>query len=142
MLFGMATKFLVCGTLAEPYEGLQHTGQEPSPRSWTDGSPRVAHPARSKYEVTDELPNWLLIYQSVSDKTADQFCDELGINRSVAKRDCPDRHHWHHCWHHGIEPILPSHTSVGAERDTLAHQYVVDSAAQEMIDVYGADGQD
>ena len=96
----------------------------------------------SKYEVTDELHNWLLIYQSVSDKTADQFCDELGISRSVAKRAVAPTGTIGIIagTTTGIEPIFAVAYKRRYLKGTRWHyQYVVDSAAQEMIDVYGAD---
>jgi ribonucleoside-diphosphate reductase alpha chain len=95
----------------------------------------------SKYEVTDELHNWLHIYKAVSDQTADKFCDELGISRSVAKRAVAPTGTIGIIagTTTGIEPIFAVAYKRRYLKGTRWHyQYVVDSAAQEMIDVYDA----
>jgi ribonucleoside-diphosphate reductase alpha chain len=95
----------------------------------------------SKYEVTPELHQWLSVYKGESDATATWFADVLGVSRPVAVRAIAPT---------GTIGILAG-TSTGVEpifavaykrrylkNNRWTYQYVVDSAAQELIDLYGA----
>jgi ribonucleoside-diphosphate reductase alpha chain len=96
----------------------------------------------SRYEVTDELHQWLSVYKGESDRTATWFADYLGVSRPVAVRAIAPT---------GTIGILAG-TSTGIEpifavaykrrylkNNRWTYQYVVDSAAQELIDLYGSD---
>lgn len=96
-----------------------------------------------RYEVTPELHQWLSVYQGESDKVSKEFADRLSITRPVANRAIAPT---------GSIGILAG-TSTGIEpifavaykrrylkgNDRWAYQYVVDSAAQELIEFYGVD---
>ena len=142
----LATKFLICGTLraelpyAKVYEvrvknrrlGLGLMGMH----EWLVKR-------GEKYEVTPELHKWLSIYKGVSDNISKEFSDELSISRPVANRAIAPTGSISILAgsSSGIEPIF----AVAYKRRYLTggtkwkYQYVVDSAAQELIDMYGAD---
>ncbi len=94
-----------------------------------------------KYEVTEELHKWLAVYKGVSDEASRKSADSFGISRPVANRAIAPT---------GSIGILAG-TSTGVEpifavaykrrylkgQNRWHYQYVVDSAAQEIIDLYG-----
>jgi len=142
----LATKFLVCGTLEAklPYDKVYET-REKNRRLGLGlmGMHEWLIQRSEKYLVTEELHKWLAAYRDVSDKTGDSFCDKLGISRPVAKRAVAPT---------GTIGILAGTTTgieplfaVAYKRRYLKngtdwhYQYVVDSAAQELIDMYGVD---
>jgi ribonucleoside-diphosphate reductase alpha chain len=96
----------------------------------------------SKYEVTPELHRWLSVYKSVSDKTAKKIADDFCVHAPVAVRAIAPT---------GTIGILAGTTTgveplfaVAYKRRYLKanrwhYQYVVDSAAHELIDLYGVD---
>ncbi len=141
----LATKFLMCGTFKAklPYEkvydvrvknrrlglGLMGMHEWLIKRSY-------------KYEVTPELHKWLGVYKGVSDevskKTANEFdCSTPVANRAIAPTGSIGILAGTST---GVEPIF----AVAYKRRYLKggtrwhYQYVVDSAAQELIDLYGA----
>ena len=140
----LATKFLICGTLRAqlPYQkvydvraknrrlGLGLMGMH----EWLV---KRGH----KYEVTDELHRWLAIYKGVSDDTSRKFSNKLSISTPVANRAIAPTGSIGILagTTTGIEPIF----AVAYKRRYLTngtrwkYQYVVDSAAQELIDIYG-----
>ena len=139
----LGTKFLVCGTLKAklPYAKVYET-REKNRRLGLGlmGMHEWLIKRGSSYEVTPELHRWLAVYRGASDKTSDAFSNELGISRPVAKRAIAPT---------GTIGILAG-TTTGVEplfavaykrrylKGTKWHyQYVVDSAAQELIDLYG-----
>ena len=141
----LVTKFLICGTIVAqlPYEKIYET-REKNRRLGLGlmGLHEWLIARNEKYEVTDELHRWLKVYQDVSNGTSDKFADELGISRPVAKRAVAPTGTIGIIagTTTGVEPIF----AVAYKRRYLKNnrwhfQYVVDAAAQEMIDVYGAD---
>lgn len=141
----LATLFLVCGTLVAelPYQKVYDV-REKNRRLGLGlmGLHEWLIKRGEKYEVTPELHRWLAAYQSVSDAAADAFCDTLGISRPVAKRSIAPTGSIGILagTTTGIEPIY----AVAFKRRYLKnkkwhYQYVVDSAAKEMIDLYGVD---
>jgi ribonucleoside-diphosphate reductase alpha chain len=96
----------------------------------------------SRYEVTPELHKWLSVYKGQSDTTSSNFADYLGVSRPVANRAIAPTGSIGILagTSTGLEPIF----AVAYKRRYLKggnrwhYQYVVDSAAQELIDMYGA----
>ena len=141
----LATKFLLCGTLRAqlPYDKVYDV-REKNRRLGLGlmGLHEWLIQRNSKYETTEEMHRWLKVYEAESDSVSDSFADELGISRPVAKRAVAPTgtigiiagtSTW-------VEPIF----AVSYKRRYLKnrrwhYQYVVDSAAQEMIDLYGTD---
>ena len=142
----LGTKFLICGTLrAElPYEQVYKT-REKNRRLGLGlmGMHEWLVKRGEKYEVTPTLHRWLSIYQGVSDDTSKKFSNELSISRPVANRAIAPTGSISILAgsSSGIEPIF----AVAYKRRYLRggtrwkYQYVIDSAAQELIDMYGAD---
>tara|TARA_R100000900_G_scaffold80006_1_gene62908 strand:+ start:834 stop:2534 length:1701 start_codon:yes stop_codon:yes gene_type:complete len=141
----LATKFLICGTLRAqlPYEKVYKT-REKNRRLGLGlmGLHEWLIQRGSRYETTEEMHRWLKIYKSESDRVSDNFSDELGISRPVAKRAVAPTGTIGIIagTSTGVEPIF----AVAYKRRYLKnrrwhYQYVVDSAAQEMIELYNAD---
>ena len=141
----LATKFLICGTLRAqlPYEKVYKT-REKNRRLGLGlmGLHEWLIQRGSKYETTEEMHRWLKIYKSESDKVSDEFSDSLGISRPVAKRAVAPTGTIGIIagTSTGVEPIF----AVAYKRRYLKnrrwhYQYVIDSAAQEMIELYDAD---
>ena len=140
----LATKFLLCGTLKAklPYQKID-TVRERNRRLGLGlmGVHEWLIKRGYKYEVTPELHQWLSTYRGVSDSTSRDFSTELCISRPVAVRAIAPT---------GSIGILAG-TSTGVEpifavsyrrrylkgQSRWHYQYVVDSAAQEIIDLYG-----
>lgn len=142
----LGTMFLICGTLKAqlPYDKVYETRAKN--RRLGLGFMGVHEwliKKGYKYEVTPELHQWLSVYKGVSDQVSSSFADRLSISRPVANRAIAPT---------GSIGILAG-TSTGVEpifavaykrrylkgKDRWAYQYVVDSAAQELIEFYGAD---
>lgn len=142
----LGTMFLICGTLKAqlPYDKVYLTRAKN--RRLGLGFMGVHEwliKKGYKYEVTPELHQWLSVYKGVSDNVSKSFSDRLSISRPVANRAIAPT---------GSIGILAG-TSTGIEpifavaykrrylkgKDRWAYQYVVDSAAQELIEFYGAD---
>jgi len=142
----LATKFLICGTLIAqlPYQKVYDV-REKNRRLGLGlmGLHEWLIKRNYKYEVTPELHKWLGVYKGVSDCTSSSFADALGISRPVANRAIAPTGSIGILagTTTGIEPIF----SVAYKRRYLKngtkwhYQYVVDSAAQELIDLYGQD---
>lgn len=142
----LGTKFLICGTIRGelPYEKVYQV-REKNRRLGLGlmGVHEWLLKRGYRYEVTPELHQWLGVYRDVSDSVGDGFCDELGISRPVAKRAIAPTGTIGILagTSTGIEPIF----AVAYKRRYLRngtqwhYQYVVDSAAQELIDLYGLD---
>ena len=142
----LGTKFLICGTLRAdlPYQKVYDV-REATRRLGLGlmGMHEWLIKKGYKYECTPELHQWLSVYKGVSDKTADAFADSLSISRPVAKRAIAPTGSIGILagTTTGVEPLF----AVAYKRRYLTggqrwkYQYVVDSAAQELIDHYGVD---
>jgi ribonucleoside-diphosphate reductase alpha chain len=142
----LATKFLLCGTLKAqlPYDGVYKT-REKNRRLGLGlmGMHEWLIKKGYRYEVTPELHQWLSVYRGVSDRVSVSSADALGISRPVANRAIAPTGSIGILagTSTGVEPIF----AVAYKRRYLKsgnrwhYQYVVDSAAQELIDMYGAD---
>jgi|TARA_R110000744_G_scaffold19401_2_gene51323 ribonucleoside-diphosphate reductase alpha chain len=144
-LVALGTKFLICGTMKAklPYAKVYET-REKNRRLGLGlmGMHEWLIQRGSKYEVTPELHSWLQVYKGVSDKVSKETADEFSISRPVANRAIAPTGSIGILagTSTGVEPIF----AVAYKRRYLkgntrwVYQYVVDSAAQELIDRYGA----
>ena len=140
----LATKFLICGTMKAklPYEKVYLT-REKNRRLGLGlmGMHEWLIKKGQKYEVSDELHQWLSVYKGVSDKVSRETADQFSITRPVANRAIAPTGSIGILagTSTGVEPIF----AVAYKRRYLKggnkwhYQYVVDSAAQEIIDLYG-----
>jgi ribonucleoside-diphosphate reductase alpha chain len=95
-----------------------------------------------RYEVTEELKRWLSIYRDVSRATANSFSNKLSVSNPVACRAIAPTGSIGILagTTTGIEPLYAVAYKRRYLKGTKWHyQYVVDSAAEEMINVYGID---
>ena len=144
-LVELSTKFLICGTLKAhlPYEKVHET-REKNRRLGLGfmGVHEWLIKRNYKYEVTQELHSWLSVYRGVSDKVSKEFAEKLSVSTPVANRAIAPTGSIGILagTSTGVEPIF----AVAYKRRYLkgtnrwVYQYVVDSAAQELIDLYGA----
>ena len=144
-LVALGTKFLICGTMKAklPYAKV-YEPREKNRRLGLGlmGMHEWLIQRGSKYEVTPELHSWLQVYKGVSDKVSKETADEFSISRPVANRAIAPTGSIGILagTSTGVEPIF----AVAYKRRYLkgntrwVYQYVVDSAAQELIDRYGA----
>ncbi len=140
----LATKFLICGTLKAklPYEKVERV-REKNRRLGLGlmGMHEWLIKSGSKYEVTEELHRWLAVYKGVSDDASAKLASKLSISKPVANRAIAPTGSIGILagTSTGVEPIF----AVAYKRRYLGsnlkwkYQYVVDSAAQEIIDLYG-----
>jgi len=139
----LATKFLLCGTLraALPYEKVYEVRN--SNRRLGLGLMGLHEwliQRGHKYETTPELHRWFKVYEAESDKVARAFANTLNISIPVAVRAVAPTGTIGILGgtSTGVEPIF----AVAYKRRYLKnkrwhYQYVVDSAAQEMIELCG-----
>ena len=141
----LATKFLICGTLRAqlPYDKVYRT-REKNRRLGLGlmGLHEWLIQRGSRYETTEEMHRWLKIYKSESDKVSRDFSNKLNISSPVAIRAVAPTGTIGIIagTSTGVEPIF----AVAYKRRYLKnrrwhYQYVVDSAAQEMIELYDTD---
>jgi ribonucleoside-diphosphate reductase alpha chain len=142
----LATKFLLCGTLRAdlPYPKIAEI-REKNRRLGVGlmGIHEWLLKRNYRYEVTPELHNWLRFYRGITNQTANEFADTLSVSRPIAKRAIAPTGTIGILagTSTGIEPIF----AVAYKRRYLRegtkwhYQYVVDSAAQELINLYGLD---
>ncbi len=140
----LASKFLVCGTLRAdlPYDKVYKV-REKNRRLGLGlmGIHEWLLQRGQKYEVTDELKQWLEVYRSESEKAANEHCDRFYISRPVAYRAIAPT---------GTIGILASTTTgieplfaVAYKRRFLTdgtkwkYSYVVDATADRLIKEYG-----
>ena len=138
----LATKFLLCGTLRAtlPYEKVYEVRN--SNRRLGLGLMGLHEwliQRGHKYETTPELHRWFKVYEAESDKVARSFANTLNISVPVAVRAVAPTGTIGILGgtSTGVEPIF----AVAYKRRYLKnkrwhYQYVVDSAAQEMIELY------
>jgi len=138
----LATKFLLCGTLRAtlPYEKVYEVRN--SNRRLGLGLMGLHEwliQRGHKYETTPELHRWFKVYEAESDKVARSFANKLNISVPVAVRAVAPTGTIGILGgtSTGVEPIF----AVAYKRRYLKnkrwhYQYVVDSAAQEMIELY------
>ncbi|KXB06438.1 hypothetical protein AKJ51_03685 [candidate division MSBL1 archaeon SCGC-AAA382A20] len=139
----LATKFLLCGTLraALPYEKVYEVRN--SNRRLGLGLMGLHEwliQRGHKYETTPELHRWFKVYEAESDKIARSFANTLNVSVPVAVRAIAPTGTIGILGgtSTGVEPIF----AVAFKRRYLKnkrwhYQYVVDSAAHEMIELYG-----
>lgn len=142
----LASKFLVCGTLRAdlPYEKVYKV-REKNRRLGLGlmGIHEWLLQRGYKYEVTDELKQWLEVYRTESKKSADEHCDRFYISRPIAYRAIAPTGSIGILagTTTGIEPLF----AVAYKRRFLTegtkwkYQYVVDPTAQGLIQEYGVD---
>jgi ribonucleoside-diphosphate reductase alpha chain len=140
----LGTKFLICGTLRAqlPYDKVYKVRAKNRRLGLgLMGMHEWLIKRGSKYEVTEELHRWLSVYRGISDKSSAQFADSLSVSRPVATRAIAPTGSIGILagTTTGVEPLF----AVAYKRRYLTngtrwkYQYVVDSAAQELIDIYG-----
>lgn len=142
----LASKFLVCGTLRAdlPYDKVYKV-REKNRRLGLGlmGIHEWLLQRGQKYEVTDELKQWLQVYEQESKRSADEHCDRFYISRPIAYRAIAPT---------GTIGILASTTTgieplfaVAYKRRFLTdgtkwkYMYVVDATAERLINEYGLD---
>lgn len=142
----LATAFLICGTLKAklPYEKVDLVRAKNRRLGLgLMGIHEWLIKRGHRYDVVPELHQWLSIYEGESDAASRSFADRLSISRPVANRAIAPTGSIGILagTSSGIEPIF----AVAYKRRYLKggnqwhYQYVVDNAAQELIDLYGAD---
>ena len=139
----LATKFLLCGTLKAklPYSKVYQV-REKNRRLGLGlmGIHEWLIKAEQKYEVTKDLHKWLAIYKGVSEHVSVNTADALGISRPIANRAIAPTGSIGILagTSTGIEPIFAlAYKRRYLKNKRWHYQYVVDSSAQEIIDLYG-----
>ena len=137
----LASKFLVCGLIRAhlPYSKVDKVRQQNSRIGLgLMGMHEWLLQRNYKYEMADELRSWLKVYQNESERSANEHCDRLFLNRPKGYRAIAPT---------GSISILAGTTSgvepiyaVSYKRRYLAdgtrwkHQFMVDGTAQALID--------
>ena len=137
----LASKFLVCGLIRAqlPYEKIAKVRRDNSRIGLgLMGMHEWLLKRDSRYEMTDELKQWMKVYERESKRSADQHCDRLFLKRTKGYRAIAPT---------GTISILAGTTSgvepiyaVAYRRRYLTdgtrwkHQFVVDGTAQALID--------
>jgi ribonucleoside-diphosphate reductase alpha chain len=141
----LATKFLLCGTFVAdlPYQKVYEV-REKNRRLGLGlmGVHEWLLMRGYKYEVNEVLHAWLREYQRESDSTSVEFATHLGCSIPVGVRAIAPTGTIGILagTTTGIEPVFATAYKRRYLKGTQWHyQYVVDSAAQELIDRYGID---
>tara|TARA_R110000764_G_scaffold225176_1_gene314559 strand:+ start:419 stop:2104 length:1686 start_codon:yes stop_codon:yes gene_type:complete len=139
----LATKFLICGTVKAklPYEKVYDVRKKNRRLGLgLMGMHEWLIKRGSKYEVTEELHQWLGVYRGMSDDTSKKTADKMDLSRPIANRAIAPTGSIGILagTSTGVEPIFAvSYKRRYLKNGTRWHyQYVVDSAAQELIDLY------
>jgi len=140
----LASKFLVCGTLRAdlPYDKVYRV-REKNRRLGLGlmGIHEWLLQRGQKYEVTNELHKWLVVYRDESERAAREHCDRLYISHPVAFRAIAPTGTIGilAATTTGIEPLF----SVAYKRRFLTdgtkwkYQFVIDAVADRIIREYG-----
>lgn len=141
----LATAFLLCGTLRSelPYAKINMVrGRNRRLGLGLMGLHEWLLARGYKYEVVPELERWLSVYKGASDKAASEYAIRFEISSPIARRAVAPTGTIGILagTSTGIEPIF----AIAYKRRFLKgskwhYQYVVDGAAQELINVYGLD---
>jgi len=142
----LASKFLVCGTMrADLPNDKVYRVREKNRRLGLGimGVHEWLLKRGYRYEMNEELRQWMEVYRDESERAADEHCDRLYLNRPKGYRAiaptgtigilC--------CTSTGLEPIY----SVAYKRrylvgtDEWKYQYVIDSTAENLIKELGID---
>lgn len=140
----LSIQFLLCGTLVAelPYEKIYETRAKNRRLGLgLMGIHEWLLKRGYKYEVVDELKQWLKIYKDESELAANTLADKLGISRPVAYRAIAPTGTIGIMagTTTGIEPLF----AVAYKRRYLKgmkewhYQYVIDGTAKILIDKYG-----
>jgi ribonucleoside-diphosphate reductase alpha chain len=140
----LATKFLVCGTIrAELPYGKVAEVRERNRRLGLGlmGVHEWLLKRGGRYNVTEELHEWLKVYRDESERAGKEHCDHLFISHPVAFRAIAPTGSIGilACTTTGIEPLF----GVAYKRRYLTdgtrwrYEYVVDAVAEHMIQEYG-----
>jgi ribonucleoside-diphosphate reductase alpha chain len=140
----LATKFLICGTLGAdlPYKKVYEVRAKNRRLGLgLMGIHEWLIQRGYKYEVNEELHQWLYQYAGVSDVVSVRFADHLSISRPVACRAIAPTGTIGIMagTSTGIEPLFATaykrrYLKNGTE---WHYQYVVDSTARDLVDRYG-----
>lgn len=145
-LVELGTLFLYCGTIRGTIDHEETREYQLQNRRLGLGLMGVHEwllKRNEHYEVTPELHKWLAVYRDVSEQTGSKFADSLGLPRPKGYRAIAPTGSIGILagTTTGIEPLF----AVAYKRRYLKngtewhYQYVVDSTAQALIDMYGAD---
>lgn len=147
-IVALATCFLVCGTLRAhlPYSKVGDI-REKNRRLGLGlmGLHEWLLKKGYKYEVVPELTHWLSTYKGVSDGVARAFANKLGISQPIARRAIAPTGSIGILagTTTGIEPIFAvAYKRRYLKNNRWTYQYVVDSTAKELIDLYGINPND
>lgn len=140
-----ATAFLLCGTLGAdvPYEKIKRVRSKNRRLGLgLMGIHEWLIKNGKKYEVDDDLREYLEVYESYSEWAADVYSDQLGVSRPKGVRAIAPTGTIGIIagTTTGIEPIF----AVAYKRRYLKgqewhYQYVIDATAKELIDRYSVD---
>jgi len=136
----LASKFLVCGLIRAhlPYKKVEMVRQQNSRLGLgLIGMHEWLLKKGYRYEFTDELKQWMKVYESESTKAANEHCDRLFLNRPKGYRAiAPTGSISILCGStSGVEPVY----SVAYRRRYLTegtkwkYQFVVDGTAESLI---------
>ena len=141
----LGIKFLLCGTLRAtlPYDKVYKV-REKNRRLGLGlmGVHEWLLQRSQRYEVTDELRQWLEVYRGVSDHVSRITADKLGISRPVANRSIAPTGSIGILagTTTGIEPVYAVSYKRRYLKGTQWHyQYYIDHAAQQVIEATGVD---
>ena len=139
----LASQFLLCGTLVAklPYEKV-YTVREKNRRLGLGlmGVHEWLLKRGYRYEVVDELKQWLQVWKSESERSANALADRLGINRPVAYRAIAPTGTIGIIagTTTGIEPLFAvSYKRRYLKGKAWRYQYVIDGTSKILIDKYG-----
>lgn len=142
----VAAKFLICGSMVAdlPYEKVKEI-RERNRRIGLGimGVHEWLMKRGYRYEMNNELRDWLSVYEEESERAANEHCDRLYLNRPKGYRAIAPT---------GTIGLLSSTTTgieplyaVAYKRRYLVdgtswkYEYVVDNTAKTLIDLYGID---